>query len=155
MIKSSVAMFMAEVMYKSLREENNTDEPLFEFLFHAIQILDLDDEKTPNFPLYFLLQLSRYLGFFPKGTYTESTNGFDSREGLFETYDKRNPFQIEPFLSEKISQLLACDFNEMNTVKLVYAERKQLLENVVEFYQHHTEGFSELKSHIVLGEVLM
>jgi DNA repair protein RecO (recombination protein O) len=152
--KSAIAMFMAEVIYKSVREEDHIDKPLFEFLFNAIQILDLEHDKTANFPVYFMLQLTRYLGFYPKGVYTNATNGFDLKEGVFDIYDKRNPFQIEPELSEKISLLQQCSFKELNDFSISYEQRIKLLNYFIEYYQEHISGFSELKSHKVLNEVL-
>ncbi len=153
-IKSSIGIFMAEVINKSISEEDQLDEPLFEFLFHAIQILDIEQENTSNFPLYFLIQLTRYMGFFPKGEYTDETNGFEIREGSFERYDIRNPFQVEPFLSEKLSQLLLSDFTQYKSILLTNTQRNTLLNFMIEYYQQHIHGFGELRSNKVLSEVL-
>ncbi len=152
--KSAIAMFIAEVVYKSIREDDHIDEPMFEFLFNTIQILDLEQGKTANFPLYFMLQLTRYLGFYPKGIYSDITNGFDLKEGSFDAYDRRNPFQIEPTLSEKISLLQQCSFNELNDHILSYDQRTKLLHYFIEYYQEHISGFNEIKSHKILAEVL-
>ena len=153
-IKSSIGIFIAEVMNKAISEEDQLDEPLFEFLFHTIQILDIEQKNTSNFPLYFLLQLTRYLGFFPKGIYSENTNGFDIKEGCFEKYDQRNPFQIEPLLSEKISELLHCDFEQCKSIILTNQQRTISLNFIIEYFQQHIHGFGELKSNKVLSEVL-
>lgn len=154
MTKSSVGIFMAEVMNKVLREENQPDPPLFSFLYHAVQLLDLENGKVTNFPLFFLLQLTRYLGFQPKGIYSDQTNGFDVKEGIFESYDARNPYQLAPSLSEKISMLLNSNVLEYKEVSMSYADRAALLEYTIDYYREHIVGFLELKSHKVLAEVL-
>lgn len=154
MTKSSVGIFMAEVMNKVLREENQPDPPLFSFLYHAVQLLDLENGKVTNFPLFFLLQLTRYLGFQPKGTYSDQTNGFDVKEGVFEPYDARNPYQLAPALSEKISMLLNSNVLEYKEVSMSYADRTALLEYTIDYYREHIVGFLELKSHKILAEVL-
>src|SRR5690606_31468433 len=38
-IKSSIVLFLNEVLYRSVRQQE-ADEPLFDFLFHAISLLD-------------------------------------------------------------------------------------------------------------------
>jgi DNA repair protein RecO (recombination protein O) len=145
---------MAEVVNKVLREENQPDPPLFSFLYHAVQLLDLDNGKVTNFPLFFLLQLTRYLGFQPKGIYSDQTNGFDVKEGIFESYNARNPYQLVPALSEKISMLLNSNVLEYKEVSMSYSDRTALLEYTIDYYREHIVGFLELKSHKVLAEVL-
>jgi DNA repair protein RecO (recombination protein O) len=67
-VKSSQAIFLAEFLYKTLREEEARTE-LFQFLSHSFQILDLLQTGAANFHLLFLLQLSRYMGFGPRNDY--------------------------------------------------------------------------------------
>ena len=66
-VKSSVTMFLNEVLYKSFRQ-HEPDEVLFEFLFNAIEILDRISKGISNFHLYFLLRLTRFIGFYPDTT---------------------------------------------------------------------------------------
>jgi len=153
-IKSSIGIFIAELMNRSFHEEDQIDEPMFEFLFHTIQILDIQQNNISNFPLYFLLQFTRYLGFFPKGSYSEETNGFDIKEGCFEKFDQRNPFQIDPILTEKISQLQQADFEKYKNISFTNHQRTILMNFLIEYFQQHIHGFGELKSHKILSEVL-
>ena len=62
--KSSQAMFLSEILYKVLREEEPNPD-LYDFLEHGLQFLDVADQHTVNFHLLFLVQLTRYLGFYP------------------------------------------------------------------------------------------
>ena len=64
-VKSGIVMFIAEVLYKTLREEEANAE-LFEFLAGSVQALDLNESGTENFHLVFLVHFSRYLGFYLK-----------------------------------------------------------------------------------------
>jgi DNA repair protein RecO (recombination protein O) len=153
-IKSSIGIFMAEVMNKSFHEEDQIDEPMFEFLFHTIQILDIQQSSVSNFPLYFLVQLTRYLGFLPKGDYSKETNGFDIKEGCYEKYDQRNPFQMDPILTEKLSQFQHSDYEEYYQISFTNLQRTTLMNFLIEYFQQHIQGFGELKSHKILSEVL-
>ena len=64
-VKGCIALFIAEVLNKTLKEEEANSE-MFDFLLHAIQALDLNESGTANFHLVFLIHFSRYLGFYLK-----------------------------------------------------------------------------------------
>ena len=64
-VKNCIALFIAEILYKTLKEEEANPE-LFNFLVHTIQALDLNDCGTANFHIAFLVHFSRYLGFYIK-----------------------------------------------------------------------------------------
>src|SRR5512133_3092423 len=48
--KSTISLFIAEILWLTLREEEANEE-LFNFLFHAFQLLDTKDEGVANFHL--------------------------------------------------------------------------------------------------------
>ncbi len=64
-LKASIALFLAEILLKSLREES-ADQELYEFLDSSIDYF-VNDRFSPNFHLVFLLKLCRFFGFFPSG----------------------------------------------------------------------------------------
>src|ERR1043165_5441661 len=80
--KNCIALFIQELLHKVLKEQE-ADEDLFDFLKNSLMILDLKKENYFNFHLCFMLQLSRYLGFYPQGKYSDSTSVFDLQEGTF------------------------------------------------------------------------
>jgi len=152
--KSAVGIFMAELIYKTVREEDQVDKPLFEFLFHTIQILDYENEVLSNFPLFFMLQLTRYLGFYPKGNFTTNTNSLNINEGCFEIFDKHAIHQIDSELSEKISLILNSDFESSKQISLSNKQRTTLLEILITYYKQHISNFGEMNTNKVLHEVL-
>ena len=96
--KSSIAFFVAEIVYKSIKEEEpNTD--LFDFLYQSFQFLDLQDENYNNFHLLFLAQLCKYLGFYPQtdGIDASSNLYFALQDGCFLNYEPvHQPFSSPP-----------------------------------------------------------
>ena len=64
-VKNCIALFIAEILYKTLKEEESNPK-LFDFLYATIQTLDLNHSGTANFHLVFLVHYSRYLGFYLK-----------------------------------------------------------------------------------------
>ena len=52
--KSTIALFMAEVLYKLVREVE-PNSPLFEFVYNAVVALDNMEEGVHNFHLWFMV----------------------------------------------------------------------------------------------------
>jgi DNA repair protein RecO (recombination protein O) len=152
-IKTSMALFMAEILYRSVREEEANPE-LFGFVDHAVQMLDLQHETAPSFHLAFLCALSRYLGFYPGGRYDALHPFFDLKEGLFVMRQPAHPWFIGPELSAQLQQLLHLTLEDIHLCTLSTASRRNLLRSLITYYElHHTQGFS-IRSHEVLGELM-
>ena len=60
--KSSVVLFLSEILGRAVREEEQ-NEPLFRFLHDSILAFDQQSAGSENFALTFLLRLTTYLGF--------------------------------------------------------------------------------------------
>ena len=60
--KSTIALFMAEVIYRLVKEEQ-PDSELFDYVRSTVLALDSATEGVANFHLRFLAGLSRHLGF--------------------------------------------------------------------------------------------
>lgn len=151
-VKSSITMFLNEVLYKSLKQ-HDADGILFEFLFHAIEILDSMSQGLANFHLYFLLRLTRFLGFYPDNT-NSSAAYFDLKSGGYSNLHPPHAFILEPPYTALWTQVLNANFDTLYELKISPAERKVLLEKVLDYYALHSEGFGKVKSLEVLEEVL-
>jgi DNA repair protein RecO (recombination protein O) len=82
--KSTQAIFMAEILYRVVKEEES-NPMLAHFLFSTIQYLDALAEASPDFHIIFLFQLSRYLGFYPQKAIGGDKLFFDLASGRFKT----------------------------------------------------------------------
>lgn len=152
-VKSSIVMFLNEMLYKSLRQ-HGTDEVLFEFLFHAIEILDSMNKGISNFHLYFLLRLTRFLGFYPDTSLAGSAGYFDLKLGCYSMMQPAHTQILELPLTSTWTALLNAKFDSLDGLIISSVERKHLLYKILEYYQLHIEGFGSIKSHEVLEEVL-
>ncbi|MEQ9443853.1 MAG: DNA repair protein RecO [Cyclobacteriaceae bacterium] len=139
--KSSIALFITEVLNKCLKEEEG-NTPQFEFLRYSLQMFDHLEEHYENFHLQLMLKFSRYLGFAP----ASADDVFD------EVYE----FVGKPTISEQEQQVLNLLLQNPYTspVKTTNATRRFLLDDLIKYYQMHVGGFGELKSLVVLREVL-
>ena len=75
-------MFLAEVLTNTLKEEEQ-NKPLFNYIETTLLWLDEQPEYS-NFHLLFLLNLTKYLGFYPEQINT-SYHYFNLLDGKFET----------------------------------------------------------------------
>jgi len=148
-VKSSVALFLAEILNKALREEEPNEE-LFDFLDNHIQLLDLTDQGIGNFHIYFLLRLSRYLGFNPGVPPAQSNLWFDLALGTFTTTPPLNGSFLAPELTALLIRFLSVQASDLASVVIDRQKRIELLEGILRYYYLHLEGLGEIKSHTVL-----
>ena len=150
--KSSQAMFLGEVLYKVLREED-PNRDLFEFLENSLQLLDVTDENLVNFHLLFLVQLTKYLGFYPENNYGEGRTGFDMRNGQFNNGSEIHPDYFDLRSSELLYNLLVSSFKDVSKISVNQELRIHFLENIMDYYRLHVQGLGTLKSLPVLHEI--
>ena len=150
--KSSISLFIAEILYKTIREQE-ANAGLFDFLYHNIQLLDLKTEGIPNFHLYFLLQLSKYLGFYPTNNYSLDKTYFDLQNGYFVASKPVHSYYVNPETSQNLSKILLFSDNQHAEVTLSYNQRITLLDKIVDYYYLHIEGLTNIKSLAILKEV--
>ncbi|MDH5366570.1 MAG: DNA repair protein RecO [Cyclobacteriaceae bacterium] len=131
--KSSITLFLTEILHKTIREQNDTDD-LFTFIQQAILVLDNLNTDYENFHIQFLLKLSKYLGF--------GVSENNELESLME--EAKIDFGI---------------LNELNNnpfghhVPLNGNLRLRLINAVIYYYKHHYGSLGEIKSLSVLNEV--
>ena len=59
-----VSFFIAEVTSK-VTQENEQNKNAFNFVWETTNKIYRSKEKDPNFPLIYLIELTKYLGFLP------------------------------------------------------------------------------------------
>ena len=79
-------------MLNKVIKEKESDQELFTFVRSILEILDLSD-RTANFPIKFLFQLTKYLGFYPQ--FDTEGKYFDIQEGKFRKNIPNHPFYLK------------------------------------------------------------
>lgn len=151
-IKSSIAIFLNEILYKTLKEEHG-DSHLFEFIKNALLVLDLKQESCSNFHIYFLIQLSSYLGFSPQGDFNEHTFLFDLKEGRFGSSIPSHSQFLNKNGSKIFYDLMQATFENFHSIPMNRQERKEILQALILYYQFHIAAFGEMKSISILEEI--
>ncbi len=151
-MKSSQVIFLAEVLYKTLKEETRNTE-LFGFLINSIEYFDLASEGTSNFHIFFMVKLMRYLGILPSHRENSQVSYFDMKEGNYQSVIPDHPDFLEPFETRFLQYLLSAGYPNLSRLKMNHTDRHLILERLIRFYAIHIEGFEKLKSYQVLKEV--
>jgi len=147
--KLSIAQFMHEVMLKTLKDQHSHEE-LFSFVEECFDFLNFSDEGHSNLHLFFMLELSKHLGFEPQNNFSTSSSYFDVREGRFSEMELVWPFGLKKEESKFFSQMIKSDLNLQRLTKL---EKHFLLDVFLSYFAFHVPGFGNLKSPDVLREV--
>lgn len=131
--KSTLAMFINEVVNKTVREESHAAK-LCTFLISSMEALDTEDNGVENFHLIFLLRLSRYLGF--------------GAQHVNEVIGGRITGEVEEQL---LALLLKAPYGTI--IPMTNTQRRELLELILKFYQDHLDTLTDMKSLSVLREI--
>ena len=151
--KSSIAMFLAEFLYRALKEEAS-NEPLFAYLTYSIRWLDeCEGRPFSNFHLVFLMRLSRFLGLYPNvEDYTEGCY-FDMLNASFTPFLPKGGTFLKPDEASRIRLLLRMNYETMHLFGMSRMERNRCLMVINDYYRLHLPDFPVLKSLDVLKEL--
>lgn len=139
--RTSIALFMTEVINRSIYE-NYQNESLYDFLSDSVVILDQAETLLSHYPLVFLIQKAKFLGFAP-----------DEAKGFILESDK------QPFTSQELSITLEylqnlLEENYRCTQKIPLIIRRKLLDHLLDFYAQHMENPRAFKSLAVIRQVM-
>lgn len=150
--RGAVALFMAEICRKSIHAGEENPE-LFEFLVENLRWLDRTESAIANQHLHFLLHLSGYLGFQPQCE-SDGEVFFDLKDGVFGPVPPLHSVYLEPRQAMPLVEFLNIPLENCPDIKLSKPERKALLKGLLQFYQLHVPGFSEIHTPDILELVM-
>lgn len=144
--KSCIAIFLAEVLYRTLQEETGNPE-LFGFLEKSFIRLDRLTEGVSGFHIHFMLHYSGFLGIFPEGLVKADKMDTDNRDIVSFSGLNSNS------LAAIVKMLKNIDY-DLKEIKLSNMERNDILNCIIKYYNLHLDGILKLNSLMVLREVL-
>ena len=147
--KQSIVLFLSEVLSSAIQEEEN-NTLLYKYLEHSLMWLD-SHEHISNFHLLFLLNLTKFLGFYPDVSQSNK-NGFHLSEGFF-----TDNLQIKEVIKgneiNQFKKLLGINFDKVEYMNFSKTERQKLLQTLIRYFELHLGGFRIPKSLAVLETV--
>lgn len=132
--KMSVAMFVSELLYRTLLHSER-DEELYDFLEDAVLRLEAMDGSPANFHIWFL---DRYAGFL----------GFPFEKGFNQDFNPFTPMQVS-----RLNSIHDSGFEAAMSVPMTGNDRKELIEAVLKWLEYHTGSRIELRSLEVLHRI--
>jgi len=151
-VKSSIAFFLAETLSKVLIEEE-ANLPLFAFLHHSILLLDEIEDGLANFHIFFLYELSKYLGFYPEMKSPTNEKYFNIAEGGYSDFSNNFKLVLNEEESKMFGILSGKGFHQINEIKLNRKQRQRLLEILLDYYSYHLPEMGKLKSLEILKQI--
>ncbi|GAB3261919.1 DNA repair protein RecO [Larkinella harenae] len=139
--KSSMALFVSEMLTKTLKEEAS-NPTLYHFLEESVRYLEEAGTDYENFHIAFLLKFASFLGFGPA----------NAREFEGQLQEQKYPFLPDEHTEKALNSFLRHRLGA--PVKITRQTRAELLDALVAFYQIHIDSLGEIKSLAVLREVL-
>jgi len=129
--KNTIAMFLAEVLFRAVRE-GAADEGLFHFCERSVLTLDTLDSDYANYHLMFLLELAGVMGFAP-------------------TFDSIAPFAGDYL--KPIRTLMESPFPEALAMPLSGSARSGICSSLLRYLEYYSETPLNVRSLDVLREV--
>ncbi len=149
--KSTISLFMAEVLYRLIREVE-PNSPLFGFVRDSVIALDRMEEGIANFHLWFLVQLSAFLGFYPANDHTEGA-WFDIAEGSFVETFPDHALALNRANSALLATLMTTEASELGTLQLARTQRADFLDAMLHYFGYHLDAIAKVQSLRILGEI--
>lgn len=150
--KSSVAIFLGEVLTSVLKEESPHEE-MFDFIQESIVYFDRSTDGYANFHIAFLAGLTSYLGFEP-GQRADSTGKFfDMLNGGFVPIPPVHGNYANEEITDILADFFIASYDSIKTISLTGKMRNDVLETLMKFYSLHLPGLKKIKSLEVLKEV--
>lgn len=131
--KSAVALFINEIINKTVKEQSHADE-ICGFMIKSFVTLDQMDSQVENFHLRFLLKLSRFLGF----------GAYNANEVL--------GARMTDHATEKVLTMLI-ESEYPDTLTITNSQRREVLDLLLRFYADHVV-VGEVRSVQVLRDVI-
>ena len=128
MNKLSVVLFLSEVLSAALKEEE-ANPSLFQFLSNSLSWFDVQD-NVANFHIFFLLSLTKHLGFFPDINH-QNLPYFDLENGCF-TAHKSEHLVDDATLVSVLKSYLGTTFDEIERGFGVKTEPKTIARSINE-----------------------
>lgn len=135
-IKNTIAIYMSELLYRTLRDSEG-DPALYDFIEKAILTLNSLEGSTPNFHIWFTIKYISMLGFMPDSSSLFAFDIFTSQE------------------RELLTRFLTTGIEELLLLPLKRETRNEFIETLVKFLEQSLGQRIEIKSLNVLHQVLV
>lgn len=150
--KSSVVLFLRELLYKTILEEEPNAE-LFAFIKTFLVAYDAQPFDA-NAHLWFVAQLTKYLGIQPDTTEYIAQDEFNLEQGIFQRYCPKHEAHMDRTLTASFCDVLGTKFAALPSLQLTNDVRRKLLDAQILYYRLQLTEMKVINSHAILKELL-
>ena len=148
--KSSVIVFLSEILNSVFREELEVNQDLFNFLLTSLIWYD-NIEECNNYHIKFLIELTKYIGFYPN---------IRNKDDMYFCLESGSTSCTKPLAGKikgqdlnLLKELLGTKFEDLNTMSINRESRTRILNKIIDYYSLHLQMFKTPKSIHVFAEV--
>ncbi len=142
LVKTSVIMFLSELLSNIITHQKKEIE-LYDYIEKSLIWYDTNP-VSPYFYLIFLIQLTKYLGFFPDIS-DNNLQYFNLEEGIYES-SKSSKYSINGANLNLFNNILGTKFDSNHLISLNSSEKMEILNIIITYYKLHLNNFKPLKS---------
>lgn len=156
--KNTIALFISELLYRTIREIEKNDL-LYNYILESVLWLENTTEGVSNFHLWFIVNLCKHLGYSPKPDRAFSSPVFDV---VSATFTDKHSISLTGtntgiYLDEPESRLLytlsTISPEELNTIKTSGITRYRFVKDMINYLRLHSGADFRVESLDVLHEV--
>jgi DNA repair protein RecO (recombination protein O) len=152
--RSSTAMFISEIVYRSLTE-TEPNQAIYNYIRNSIVYLDSTTSEIPNFHIGFLVGYSKYLGISPTVEGEDQLPFFDIQNGSFCLSPPLHGYYLNREHTRLLTLFLRTTVTECEKIPLSGKVRTALLQSLLNFYSFHLPGVQKIKSLDVLTQLFI
>ena len=148
--KSSVIIFLSEILNSIFKEETLVNNDLFNFLLNTLSWYD-QVKSCNNFHLKFLIELSRFIGFYPN--INNENDSFFNLESGSTSATQSIGVNIRGNDLTLFKEFLGTEFEDLNSMNTKNESRTRILNYIIDYYSLHLQMFKTPKSINVFAEI--
>ena len=142
LIKVSVIMFLSEVLTNIITHQKREIQ-LYNYIEQSLIWYDIN-KSNAYFHMIFLLELTRYLGFYPD-VLKNKLKYFNLEGGSYEK-SKTSEYSITGESLNLFNQILGIKFDTNPLPTLNFKEKMEIIDIILTYYKLHINNFKPIKS---------
>ncbi|MFL2642929.1 MAG: DNA repair protein RecO [Flavobacteriales bacterium] len=142
LVKTSVIIFLSEMLSNIITHQKKEVE-LYDYIEESLIWYDTNHLNS-YFHLIFLLELTKYLGFYPDIS-DNHLPYFNLEEGIYES-SKTSKYSIKDVNLNLFNNILGIKFDSNHLLALNSEEKMEVLNIIITYYKLHINNFKGLKS---------
>jgi DNA repair protein RecO (recombination protein O) len=149
--RAAIALFMAEVLGQCLVEDQ-ANEPLFDYVWHSVQALEVD-HRVGLYPLLFMGRVLRFMGVAPSQALEEDQQFFDLRQGEWRIMPPPHGDWLGGTPARLLCACAVLSVDELDALATNRAQRNEVLHKLLRYIQLHLTNDRKVRSFTILAEV--